>query len=202
MDGGRHQSHGQQPASRRPGERAFDVFQPGVISVWALALCLWPSFSSAQVEDSDLTAGGRGIEVEEPVEEVPFEGDIGLDQLLKLPSDGAFATKPRQGANAQTWRRRFAEAARAVDEAQLRIKVARDALDEMSASGSASQWQMAPPGQSASTDVAPMSLKQREEIRAGKEQLAQAERAQRALVIEADLAGVPQSWRVPVGAGE
>ena len=31
---------------------------------------------------------------------------------------------------------------------------------------------------------------------------AQAEREQRALVIEADLAGVPQSWRVPVGAGQ
>ena len=44
-----------------------------------------------------------------------------------------------------------------------------------------------------------MSLKQREEIRAGKNQLEEAERAQRSLAIEADLAGVPAGWRVPDG---
>jgi hypothetical protein len=44
-----------------------------------------------------------------------------------------------------------------------------------------------------------MSLKQREEIRAGKKQLEEAERAQRSLVIEADLAGVPASWRASDG---
>ena len=47
-----------------------------------------------------------------------------------------------------------------------------------------------------------MSLKHREAIRAGKEDLDQAERNQRALVIEADLAGVPESWRVPLGADD
>ena len=56
------------------------------------------------------------------------------------------------------------------------------------------------PGSSASTDVQPMSIQQREEVRAGKEALLQAERAYRALIIEADLAGVPASWRVPVAA--
>jgi hypothetical protein len=127
--------------------------------------------------------------------------DIGLDQLLQLPESGSYGAGTRHGSTPQTWRRRFADSKQAQANAQLRIDRAREAMDKMSLGGS-TQWQMAPPGSSASTDVQPMSIQQREEVRAGKEDLVQADRAYRALIIEADLAGVPASWRVPVAATE
>ena len=173
--------------------------RPGFIGLAFVVLALpWPCVVWAQEGAPPLEAGGQPTYREESMEEVPFEADIGLDQLLQLPAEAAYGGDVRQGASARTWRRRFAEAAEAVTAAQGRIDEARAALDEMSSVGGASQWQMAPPGANASTDVAPMSLKHREAIRSGKEELAQAERNQRALVIEADLAGVPQSWRVPL----
>ena len=40
-----------------------------------------------------------------------------------------------------------------------------------------------------------MSFKLREELRRGREVLKESERRQRALIVEADLAGVPENWR-------
>ena len=169
---------------------------------FVLLVLLWPCFAWAQTGEAQFEVGDSPAYPGEAVEEVPFQGDIGLDRLLQLPTDGVYGGDVRQAANARTWRRRFADAAMAVTQAQARIEEARSTLDEMSAGGGASQWQMAPPGSNASAEVAPMSLKHREAIRAGKEDLDQAERNQRALVIEADLAGVPESWRVPLGADD
>ena len=152
---------------------------------------------TVRAQEPDLTAGDRP-EASGTNVDVPVRGDLGLDQLLKLPESGSYGANTRQGGTAQTWRRRFADAAKALTVARERIDKARAALDEMSQGGS-TQWQMAPPGASASTEAAPMSLKQREEIRVGKNQVEEAERAQRSLVIEADLAGVPAAWRVPDG---
>lgn len=200
--GGHSPSQDRLTAWKRP-------FQPGLRwgllwgrGAFALLVFLWPCVVWAQTGEPRLEVGDSQAYPGEAVEEVPFQGDIGLDQLLQLPTDGVYGGDVRQAANARTWRRRFAEAAIAVTQAQSRIEEARSSLDEMSAGGGASQWQMAPPGSNASAEVAPMSLKHREAIRAGKEELDEAERNQRALVIEADLAGVPESWRVPLGAND
>ena len=201
--GGRHSPSNDRPTASngliesgiRPGSSWVSV---GL----ALLALLWPSVVWAQTGEPQFEAGDSPAYRDETAAEVPFQGDIGLDQLLQLPADGAYSGDVRQAANARTWRRRFAEASIAVTQAQGRIEEARETLDKMSAGGGASQWQMAPPGSTASAEVAPMSLKHREAIRAGKEELDEAERDQRALVIEADLAGVPQSWRVPLGADD
>ncbi len=169
----------------------------GVLLGVGLGLFVILSPWTVRAQQPDLTAGERE-EASGTDEDVPVRGDVGLDQLLQLPDSGSYGANTRQGATAQTWRRRFADASKALTVARERIEKARVALDEMSQGGS-TQWQMAPPGASASTEVAPMSLKQREEIRAGKNQLEEAERAQRSLAIEADLAGVPAGWRVPDG---
>ncbi len=164
-------------------------------------LVIWISVSlQLSAEQPSLSVGEVEVLPEAGAEPPVLPGmDIGLDQLLQLPEAGSYGAGTRHGSTPQTWRRRFADSKQAQVDAQLRIDRAREAMDEMSLGGS-TQWQMAPPGSSASTDVQPMSIQQREEVRAGKEALLQAERAYRALIIEADLAGVPASWRVPVAA--
>ena len=154
--------------------------------------------TGALAESADLTVGQEVVlpEAGEGADESATEpvSEIGLDQLLVLPNAGSYGAETRQGATPQKWRRRFAEADRAVAAAQKRIDDAREELDQLSSGGS-SQWQMAPPGSAANSDAVPMSLEQREEIRAGKEELDEAKRDRRALTIEADLAGVPEAWR-------
>ena len=199
MGGGHNPSTGQSGPSKRRMQLGLLPGSAWALGGFSLMVLFWPAFVWAQAGEGRLEAVDAPAYRDEAVEEVPFQGDIGLDQLLQLPADGGYGGDLRQGANARTWRRRFADAAVAVTQAKARIEEARATLDEMSAGGGSSQWQMAPPGSNASAEVAPMSLKHREAIRAGKEELDQAERDQRALTIEADLAGVPQSWRVPVG---
>jgi len=155
------------------------------------------SATGLAADEADLSVGGRD-EAREAAPEVDLEAtpEVGLDQLLVLPKTWSPDPDARQGGTAKMWRRRFADSDQAIRAAQKRIDQARQALDALSGGGR-SEWQMAPPGAGANTDVAPMSIKQREEIRAGKLELERAERRRRALGIEADLAGVPESWRVP-----
>jgi len=80
----------------------------------ALLVFLWPCVVWAQIEEAQLEAGDEPAYRDEEVEEVPFQGDIGLDRLLQLPVDGVYGGDVRQGANARVWRRRFAEEAEAV----------------------------------------------------------------------------------------
>ena len=144
------------------------------------------------------------VEVEEASPADLGVSEVGLDQLLVLPDTWSAEPTTRHGENAIRWRQRFADSNQAIAAAQAKIDKARQAMDTLSGGGQ-SQWQMAPPGASANTEAAPMSMKHREEVRAGKLELEQAERNHRALKIEADLAGVPSSWRKPVdphlGAG-
>ena len=184
--------HGVQSAASCEAEANRRI---GVSVLLGLLLILVLSPWTVRAQQPGLTASDSAEDAGAEVD-VPVKGEVGLDQLLLLPDSGSYGAATRQGATAQTWRRRFADAAKAVTVARERIETARAALDEMSGGGS-TQWQMAPPGASASTEVAPMSLKQREEIRAGNMERDEAERAQRSLVIEADLAGVPASWRAP-----
>ncbi len=119
--------------------------------------------------------------------------DVGLDRLLQLPSSMSFDAERRQGATADEWRARFRASRAGIATAKENLEKAKKELDELAGSGSGN-WQMAPPG-SKNTENSPMSFKLREELRRGREELNESERRLRALIVEADLAGVPEEWR-------
>ena len=132
---------------------------------------------------------------EVPERPPPSSGDaVGLDRLLQLPSSMSFNAERRQGATADEWRARFRASQRAIQEAKDAVDRTRSEMDELSGSGGGGNWQVAPPG-SNQTENTPMSFKLREALRRYRAELDEAERSQRALIVEADLAGVPENWR-------
>jgi hypothetical protein len=128
----------------------------------------------------------------------PEEGvePVELDRLLQLPSSMSFDRQTRNGASSDDWRARFRASHKELRAAQAQVDATRKALDEAAGAGGSSQWQMGPPGAN-NTEVTPVSFKLREELRASRERLEEAERQHRELVIQADLAGVPDEWRQP-----
>lgn len=138
-------------------------------------------------------ASGEDARDTEAPEAVP---DIELESLLRLPSGWQGKEDRRQGLTAGQWRDRFAELVREREETEQGMEEARRELDAMAGEGGAGTWQMGAPG-SNNTEVMPMSYKHREMIRDAKEQLEEIRRKERALGIEADMAGVPGGWRTP-----
>ena len=153
-------------------------------------------FESHEAGEDEAEAAPRPEAEARTPEPVPgLDGhDVGLDQLLRLPSDLDFERERRRGATAEQWRTRFESSRQELETAKRELRDARSKLDEMAGGGGGAQWKMAPPG-SNQTEASPISFKLREDIRRGKEQVLEAERQQRALIIEADLAGVPETWR-------
>ncbi len=147
-----------------------------------------PSTESAPVPGADAPPPSGGAP--------PPSGasDVGLDQLLRLPNSLDFKEERRGGGGAADWRRRFAESELAVLEARKKLDEAEIALSEAGTAGGG-QWQIAPPGQQASSEAGPISIKLREDLRRARTGLEEAERQHRALVVEADLAEVPMAWR-------
>lgn len=124
--------------------------------------------------------------------------DPGLDALLQLPKgflDGESQTVA--GAGEDEWRRRFTAAQNDLDAARAGLESTKRELDTVAEGGGASQWSVAPPGGSSSggPSTSPLSFKLRQEMKKNRELLEAAERAMRELRIEADLAGVPTTWR-------
>lgn len=144
-----------------------------------------------------LAGGMPATATEEPTAkpEVDAEpgGEVELDRLLRLPSSMDFQRERRKGVDSAEWRSRFRESRAELAAAEHDLEQARIQLDQVAATGSG-QWQVAPPGAN-QTDTSPMSFKLREEIRRNRERVEEARRKQRALEIEADLAGVPEAWR-------
>ena len=171
-----------------------------------LGMGLPPLVSVAFAED-----GGDGPPPDLVVPSGPAGGGAasgpGLDALLSVPKD-YLQPKGRTigGADEDEWRRRFAQAHRALQAAQLKLDETKGELDRAAGFSGSSQWSVAPPGAAGGgsnpTD-SPLSFKLRQEIARNRETLEQAERALRDLRIEADLAGVPVDWRddrkVPLG---
>ena len=129
------------------------------------------------------------------------EGEaVELDSLLRLPS-GFLTTAPSSvaGAGEAEWRRRFAKADRELSEARASLEATKTELDSIAVEGGSSQWSIAAPGGGGGeggSSASPLSFKLRQKLREDREQIEITERAMRALRIEADLAGVPQAWRV------
>ncbi|MCH2184294.1 hypothetical protein MK280_00315 [Myxococcota bacterium] len=127
----------------------------------------------------------------------PLDPSVELDQLLKLPSSMDFEQQERNGVTAEAWKARFRESSAEIQAAQAKISKTMEELDGISGQAGAGQWQMAPPGASSNTDVTPLSFRLREQLREQRVALEAVESKYRDLVIQADLAGVPDSWRTP-----
>lgn len=122
-----------------------------------------------------------------------------LDDLLHLPSgfDGS-GSRQVAGASETEWRRRFVNSTRELDQAKGALEATKHELDGVAEGGSASQWSVAPPGNNGGEPgnaTSPLSFKLRQQLKRDRERIEAAEKALRELRIEADLAGVPQSWR-------
>jgi len=126
------------------------------------------------------------------------ESGDGIDALLKLPSGYLEPTgRTVAGAGEEEWRRRFERAHKKLDRAVDELAQTKQELDAVAGTGGSSQWSVAPPGASSSGGPtgSPLSFKLRQDLLRNREQLDEAEKALKALRIEADLAGVPVGWR-------
>jgi len=132
---------------------------------------------------------------QEPAAPPPAPPPVELDRLLKLPAPTAEAPSERLGsASKGEWRSRFVSARLERDAAQTALEAAQEKLGAAATDNEA--WQMTPPGVgSAGASDAPVNFSLREEVRRQREELARCERRLQELTIEADLAGVPGSWR-------
>ena len=196
---------------QRSSETGIERLRPGVARPFGLALMLaslaafaaWPVAAqetlSAPLQAEAESGGDDAAEAEaeaRPETEAPPATDVELDALLKLPNPLDFREERKGGAGQSDWRRRFREGQDRIATAKRKLAQVDSQLDEAAESGG-SQWQMAPPGQQSSGEVGPLSFKLREDLRRARAEVEEAERAYRALEVEADLAGVPASWRTP-----
>jgi hypothetical protein len=130
-----------------------------------------------------------------------------LEDLLHLPSGFSGAgSRPVAGTSETEWRRRFSKSTLELEEARAALDKTKHELDSVAEGGAASQWSVAPPGSGSGDDsgqsTSPMSFKLRQQLKRDRERIEAAEKAMRELRIEADLAGVPPSWRAPKTAAK
>ena len=115
-----------------------------------------------------------------------------LDRLLKLPSGVDFGVERKGGATRTEWKARFAEARKEVATARKEYEAAMAKL-EKAAEGSDS-WRFVPPGGDVTAENQD-NLRIRQEVTKKRDELASAERRQKDLDVEANLASVPVDWR-------
>jgi hypothetical protein len=133
-----------------------------------------------------------GAAAADPEVEPPSKS-VTLDQLLTLPSALPVESGQRGGQTRAEWSRRFAEAEAEVETAKADLEESLDRLSELV--GKTSNWKIAAPGvQAAPGDDSPVNYGLRQEIRRKREDVARAERKRRDLIVEANLAGVPENW--------
>ena len=119
---------------------------------------------------------------------------VSLDQLLMLPASLEVETSIRGGATRVEWLSRFAAAEAGVEEAKRNLDGSLAKLGELAQQNQG--WKIAAPGAQLSTDDdSPMNFGLRQEIRRRREEVDRSERALTELVIEANLAGVPEDWQ-------
>ncbi len=145
-----------------------------------------------------------------PIRSSGAKGSPSLDALLKLPT-GYRTQRPSApsvaGASESEWRRRFLETRESLSEARQNLAATKHELDTAASSSGGSQWSIAPPsgggGGGADASTSPLSFKLRQRLKANRADLEIANRNLRELKIQANLAGVPKSWRgSPSGARE
>jgi hypothetical protein len=166
-----------------------------------LLFCVGESAGAAETAD-DPSDGVQAPRVEPgsmhvPENSTPTGNSTGLDALLRLPS--GYVGRPLRfvaGASEAEWRRRFATGQESLSAARDALEATKLELDGIALQGSGTQWSIAPPGGGAAAPTSsPLSFKLRQELKQNRLELEDADKALRKLQIEADLAGVPRSWR-------
>jgi hypothetical protein len=136
---------------------------------------------------------GRAEEPAGPANPAGSEGP-GLDRLLQLPESMQFDMEKRGGATRSEWRARFDEARRDQAKAVAALREAKEKLSQL-ADGQG-DWKFHPPGIGEAADSdSQRSYALRQEIQRQESEKARAESRLRELDIQANLAGVPGSWR-------
>jgi hypothetical protein len=124
--------------------------------------------------------------------EAPPEG-VSLDQLLTLPAALPGESAQRGGLSRGEWNGRFVAAEAEVEAAKADLDASLDKLTQMMEK--TSNWKVAAPGvQAAPDDGAPTNYGLKQEIRRKREEVTRTERKLIDLVVEANLAGVPEDW--------
>jgi hypothetical protein len=128
-----------------------------------------------------------GADAESPPESVT------LDRLLTLPSALPLESSERGGLTRAEWSSRFAAAEAGVVAAQAGLDESLGKLSEMV--GKAGNWKVGAPGvQVDPNDNSPVNYGLKQEIRRKREDVVRAKRKVRDLIVEANLAGVPENW--------
>ncbi len=120
---------------------------------------------------------------------------VDLDRLLRLPpSEEDLRPNPRPGgATRSEWSARFSEARADLENARVALAAAQKELEELAEDSST--WQMAVPGATANANEnSPISFRLVQEIRRQREEVEHNQSRLRELVVEANLAGVPEAW--------
>ncbi len=126
--------------------------------------------------------------------EAPSRPAVGLDQLLRLPSDVRYDVDRYGGATRSEWRARFRKATDERDTRKRDLEKSQEQLAEMAAQTDG--WNLGAPGTAATSDPdTPLNFQLKQRIRRQEKELAEAEEALRSLQVEANLARVPEDWR-------
>jgi hypothetical protein len=118
---------------------------------------------------------------------------VTLDRLLTLPTALDVDSGRRGNATRAEWNGRFATADAEVEAAKTALEESLKKLDDLA--GEAGNWKVSAPGvQINPDDETPLNYGLRQEIRRRREDVERTEREVRGLLIEANLAGVPEYW--------
>ena len=120
--------------------------------------------------------------------------NVSLDALLTLPSAlPGEASQQRGGLSRGEWKNKFEAAEAEVEAAKADLDASLAKLTEMM--GKTSNWKVAAPGvQAAPDDASTTNYGLKQEIRRKREEVERTERKLIDLIVEANLADVPEDW--------
>ena len=142
-----------------------------------------------------LAAWGASAEEEAPPQEAPPV--LSLEQLMKLPSSAPVeASIERHGGSTKAeWQVRFRSVREDMADADSALAAVRAELEEEMGEGGS--WKMSAPGIGAAQDPtdAPSNYRLSQDLRRKREEAERTRQALLDLEVEANLAGVPESWQ-------
>ena len=169
--------------------RAWRARGWSAVAVAAAALAL---AGAASAEEASATAAAEsGATADASAPPPPLKQPVGLDQLLKLPSNADYGAERKGGLTRGEWRSRFNRLDSDLEREQAALDSAQKELERIA--GSADQWLVGPPG-TTNTD-APLDYRLRQAINRHKDEVERLKKERKDADVEANLAGVPKDWR-------